>query len=168
MVCHFPFLDDSPEITRSAFSDTHAPKRKGDEDEDDDFDPTQATKKKQKAKQPKPSQAIEAARNDPHTLTEHHEHVLSATFDLSFVGDGSNHAQGHGPSSSHPEAPLNLDFDDNPFVLSDGLDLDGFMLGDELARELGWGSPAKSAGRFGPLPFLDKDKTDLWLHIQAK
>ncbi|RXW15504.1 hypothetical protein EST38_g10349 [Candolleomyces aberdarensis] len=133
--------------------DTHAPKRKGDEEDDDDFDPTQATKKKQKAKQPKPSKAIEAARNDPHTLTEHHEHVLSATFDLSFAGDGSNHAQGHGLSSSHPEAPLDLGFDDNPFALSDGLDLggDGFMLGDELARELGWGSPAKSAGRFGPV-----------------
>ncbi|KAJ2920204.1 hypothetical protein MD484_g235, partial [Candolleomyces efflorescens] len=128
--------------------DAHAPKRKGGEDDDDDdFDPTQAAKKKQKAKQPKPSQAIEAARNDLHTLTEHHEHVLSATFDLSFVGEGPNLAEGHGPSSSHPEAPL--DFDDNPFILSDGLDLggDGFMLGDELARELGWGSPAKSAAR---------------------
>jgi hypothetical protein len=81
---------------------------------------------------------------------------LSATFDLSFVGDGPNLTQGRGLSSSHPEAPL--DFDDDPFILSDGLDLggDGFMLGDELARELGWGSPAKSAGRFGPLFLFDE------------
>lgn len=109
-----------------------------DEDgEDDDFDPT-ATKKRQLKGGPKGAAKTEAARKEAHTLEEHHEHLLSASFDLSFdkaaPGDiSSSQAAGR--------------FDDL-FAFSDGLDLGepfGDGLGDDLARELGWGaSPAKS------------------------
>lgn len=110
-----------------------------DEDaEDDDFDPT-ATKKKQTKGAPKVAAKTEAARKEAHTLEEHHEHLLSASFDLSFdktaPGDISSSQAAGG-------------FDDL-FAFSDGLDIGetfGDGLGDDLARELGWGaSPAKSA-----------------------
>ena len=106
--------------------------------EDDDFDPT-ATKKKQTKGAPKVAAKTEAARKEAHTLEEHHEHLLSASFDLSFdktaPGDISSSQAAGG-------------FDDL-FAFSDGLDIGetfGDGLGDDLARELGWGaSPAKSA-----------------------
>lgn len=77
---------------------------------------------------------MEAVRKEAHTLDEHHEHVLSASFDMSF----SNNV-GQGPSSSQTDVPF-----DNFFPFLDGLDV-GEGLGDDLARELGWAtSPIKS------------------------
>jgi meiotic recombination protein REC8, fungi type len=64
-----------------------------------------------------------------HTLTEHHEHLLTASFDLSYHGSG--------PSSSQVDADFR--FDNNLLnPPSDGL-LDFGGLGDELEKELGWG-----------------------------
>ena len=109
------------------------------EEEDPDFDPNQ-TKKKSKSKQKASQAPPEISRND-HTLAEHHEHLLSASFDMSFAGDLS----GQGVWSSHADS--GFDDNENPFQLSDGLDIGGdYNFGDELARELGWGSPAKSVG----------------------
>ncbi|KAF8974045.1 hypothetical protein BDZ97DRAFT_1912480 [Flammula alnicola] len=103
------------------------------EDDDADFDPSEKKKKRTKAG-PKAVPQTEVLRKEAHTLEEHHEHLLSASFDLSF-----NNNTAHDLSSSQAEAAF-----DNFFPFSDGLDLaDG--LGDDLARELGWGaSPIKS------------------------
>lgn len=109
----------------------------GDAD-DDTFDP--AKKKKKKKPVPTTASQMEAVRKEAHTLEEHHEHLFSASFDLSL-----NNA-GHADVSS---SLVGADFD-NFFVFSDGLDLgdgpgDGLGLGDDLARELGWAaSPAKT------------------------
>lgn len=109
------------------------------DDGDDDFN---TTKKKQKSlKSLKDVPEAEAARRDMHTLDEHHEHVLSASYDLSF--SGSAHVVGMDLSSSQFGGPA---FDNSFF--SDGLDAGddlGIGFGDDLARELGWGvSPVKS------------------------
>ena len=102
---------------------------------EDEFDPND--KKKRRTK-PTPKNALptEVLRKENHTLEEHHEHLLSASFDLSF-----NH-NSHGMedlSSSQTGAAF-----DNFFPFSDGIDL-GDGLGDDLAREIGWAlSPAKS------------------------
>jgi len=104
------------------------------DEDDDDFDPNE--KKKGKAKAVKnPAPATEALRKEQHTLDEHHEHLFSASFDLSF----NTNISGQGPSSSQVDAPF-----DNFFPFSDGLEV-GDDLGDDLARELGWNiSPQKS------------------------
>ncbi|KAG6851068.1 hypothetical protein H0H93_002960 [Arthromyces matolae] len=73
----------------------------------------------------------ENARTELHTLTEHHDHILSASFDLSFHESGRD--EGFDPSSSQA---LDFIFEENPFALSDGLDVGG--LADDLAQELGW------------------------------
>ncbi|EDR15587.1 uncharacterized protein LACBIDRAFT_300643 [Laccaria bicolor S238N-H82] len=79
----------------------------------------------------------ETIQQDMHTLDEYHEHLLSASFDMSFNGRGVE------PSSSQVEQAF--DMNDNFFVLSDGIDI-GEGLGDELAKELGWSfSPVKTA-----------------------
>ena len=79
----------------------------------------------------------EIIQQDMHTLDEYHEYLLSASFDMSFNGRGVE------PSSSQVEQAF--DFNDNFFVLSDGIDI-GEGLGDELAKELGWSfSPVKTA-----------------------
>ncbi|KIK07004.1 hypothetical protein K443DRAFT_129571 [Laccaria amethystina LaAM-08-1] len=79
----------------------------------------------------------ETIQQDMHTLDEYHEYLLSASFDMSFNGRGVE------PSSSQIEQAF--DFNDNFFVLSDGIDM-GEGLGDELAKELGWSfSPVKTA-----------------------
>ena len=92
--------------------------------------------KKSKKKRPsnKPAPETEVARRDPHTLEEHHEHLLSVSFDASFhVGNDND------PSSSQMDGG----FDFFP-LFSDLLDV-GDGLGDDLAREIGWNtSPAKS------------------------
>lgn len=74
-----------------------------------------------------------------HTLTEHHDHLLSTSFDLSFHGSAD---PGADPSSSQAGA---FGFHDDMF-LGDGIDLGddfGAGIGDDLARELGegWGVP---------------------------
>uniref|UniRef100_A0A8H7Y7W3 Rad21/Rec8-like protein N-terminal domain-containing protein n=1 Tax=Psilocybe cubensis TaxID=181762 RepID=A0A8H7Y7W3_PSICU len=105
-----------------------------DEDDDTDFDPTQSKKKSKTKSAVKSAPAVEVMRKEAHTLDEHHEHVLSASFDMSF----SNNAE-QVPSSSQADVPF-----DNFFPFSDGLDV-GEGLGDDLARELGWAtSPIKS------------------------
>lgn len=79
----------------------------------------------------------ETIQQDTHTLDEYHEHLLSASFDMSFNGRGVE------PSSSQVEQ--GFDFNDNFFALSDEIDI-GQGLGDELAKELGWSfSPVKAA-----------------------
>ncbi|KII94383.1 hypothetical protein PLICRDRAFT_425757 [Plicaturopsis crispa FD-325 SS-3] len=99
---------------------------------DEDFNPDAKKGKKQKGKA-KVLPFAENLRADLHTLQEHHDHLLSASYDASFNING-------GPSSSQADALGSYAFDDN-FFGSDGLDLGGGF-GDELARELGegWGS----------------------------
>jgi hypothetical protein len=82
----------------------------------------------------------EAVRKETHTLDEHHEHILSASYDLSF--NGPAHDAGLDLSSSLVGGP---GFDN---FFSDGLEDGGeygLELGEDLARELGWTiSPVKS------------------------
>ena len=102
-------------------------------DDDDDFDAETQDKKRSKARA-KVAPATETVRKETHTLDEHHDHILSASYELSFSQPGPD-----GPSSSQAEVSF-----ENFFPFSDGLDL-GDGLGDDLARELGWGvSPVKS------------------------
>lgn len=80
------------------------------------------------------------------TLKEHHDHLLSNSFDLSLSGTGG---AGSARDVFSSQAEPGFALDDNLFPgLDEGLDLDiGFGLGDELARELGegWGvSPIKT------------------------
>lgn len=82
----------------------------------------------------------ENLRADLHTLNENHEHLLSASFDVSPNGSGVLP-----PSSSQFDGGFGYGLDDNFFGAPDGLDVGG-GIGDELARELGegWGaSPMK-------------------------
>lgn len=102
------------------------------DDSDDEFDPRgKASKGKGKAKA---LPLAELARANPnlHTLNEHHEHLLSASFDLSFNGNPFN-----GPSSSQVGAGFGYEFDDDFLGGGDVVDL----LRDDLGE--GWGTPAK-------------------------
>lgn len=99
------------------------------DDADDDFDP-KTKRNKQKAPT---SLRTEVARGEIHTLTEHHEHLLSASFDLSYHGSGGD--PGHSSSQVDADFGFDINFLNPP---SDGL-LDFGGLGDELERELGWG-----------------------------
>ncbi|KAJ3513821.1 hypothetical protein NLJ89_g2734 [Agrocybe chaxingu] len=110
------------------------------EEVDEDFDPASKRKKPVRVAQ-KDTDKPEAVRKEVHTLDEHHEHLLSASFDLSFqVGPGRGLGEGANPSSSQADVSF-----DNFFPFSDGLEV-GDGLGDDLARELGWAvSPIKSA-----------------------
>ncbi|ESK86634.1 rad21 rec8 n terminal domain protein [Moniliophthora roreri MCA 2997] len=85
------------------------------------------------------------------TLKEHHDHLLSQSFDLSFQG-----STGEMDVSSSQAGPVFM-LDDN-FLLSDGLGLDG-GLGDELARELGegWGAPPTPARGESPPVDMNMD-----------
>jgi hypothetical protein len=108
-------------------------------DDDDAFDPNQKKKKRSKIVS-KDIAEPEAVRKETHTLEEHHEHLLSASYDLSF--NGSAHDAGQDPSSSQiAGAGFDNFFSD---ILEDG-GAYGLDLGEDLARELGWGiSPIKS------------------------
>ncbi|KAJ6575101.1 hypothetical protein B0H19DRAFT_1254715 [Mycena capillaripes] len=97
---------------------------------DDEFNPKSKSKKpSRKNKAPQPA---EDPRADMYTLKEHHDHLLSNSFDLSFNGNGIN------PSSSQTGGDFALD--DIFLDASDGLDV-GAGLDDDLAKELGegWG-----------------------------
>lgn len=77
------------------------------------------------------------ARAERYTLLEHHEHLLSASFDLSYHGSGGD--PGH--SSSQVDADFGFD------TIFSNLPLDDLGgLGDELEKELGWG-PSQAANR---------------------
>ncbi|KAJ7492632.1 Rec8 like protein-domain-containing protein [Mycena latifolia] len=98
---------------------------------DDEFDPKAKSKKssrKNKVLQP----PAEDLRADNYTLKEHHDHLLSNSFDLSFDANSMD------PSSSQMEGGFALD--DIFLAASDALDI-GEGLGEDLAKELGegWG-----------------------------
>lgn len=78
----------------------------------------------------KPKSLAENPRADIHTLNENHDHLLSASFDVSLNGSGALP-----PTSSQFDEGFG--FDDNFFDGLDGMDVGG--IGDELAKELGWG-----------------------------
>lgn len=108
---------------------------------DDDFDPKAGDKPRKNASKTAKKAAVEVVRKEVHTLQENHEHLLSASFDLSFANN-SGPGQDLEPSSSHVDGGF-----DFFFPLSDGFGLsEGPGIGDDLARELGWNiSPAKTA-----------------------
>lgn len=110
----------------------------GEGEADDDYDPKHAHVKK--AGKNKANEPQEDVRANACTLKEHHDHLLSNSFDLSFSASQIPLGGGQDTSSSQAEGFLN-----DPFF-SDGLDLGGDM-GDELARELGegWGAPPRFA-----------------------
>ncbi|KAG7099200.1 hypothetical protein E1B28_001067 [Marasmius oreades] len=102
---------------------------------DQEFDPhSQQPMQKRVGRQD--TQQAEDVRAEACTLKEHHDHLLSVSFDRSFQGI----SDGIDPFSSQFEPAIQLDT--NFFESSDGLGLDG-GLADELARELGegWGGP---------------------------
>lgn len=104
--------------------------------EDEDFDPTQKKNKRVKVVS-KDSAEPEAVRRETHTLEEHHEDILSASYDLSFNGSARDD-----PSSSQIAGPGFDNFFSD--ALEDGAGY-GLELGEDLARELGWTtSPVKS------------------------
>ena len=133
----------------------------GEEDDDDDeFDPAaKKSKGKQKAREKPPSLISENVRANLHTLDEHHDHLLSQSFDASFSATGLG-----GPlSASQMEA--GFQFSDDVFGMHDGLDLGGGDIGDELAKELGegWGAPVD---RDGDDPFALDQRDDLGINFQ--
>ncbi|KAK7468886.1 R8 protein [Stygiomarasmius scandens] len=109
----------------------------------DDYDPEDrpARNNKPNSKVKNPNNTLtEDVRADMCTLKEHHDHLLSNSFDLSFQGSTG----GVDVSSSQPGDAGFQPAADNFFL--DGLDID-FGLSDELARELGegWGiSPVRN------------------------
>lgn len=104
-------------------------------EDDGVFDPE--THNKRRANANAKVARAETARKETHTLDEHHDHLLSASYELSFSQPGPLGAEG--PTSSQVEAPF-----ENFFPFFDSLDL-GDGLGDDFARELGWDvSPVKS------------------------
>ncbi|KAF9456189.1 Rec8 like protein-domain-containing protein [Collybia nuda] len=72
----------------------------------------------------------EAVRAEQHTLVEHHEHLLSASFDCSYDDNGGT------VDLTSSQAGAVFGFEDNLFAFSDGLD--NGALAEELERELGW------------------------------
>ncbi len=102
------------------------------------------SKPKSKTSKPSPPAVAEDVRAELCTLKENYDHLLSASFDLSFNATVQGVSQD--PSSSQVDGG----FMNDPFF-SDGADLGG-LLGDELARELGegWGGT--------PLKAVDTDR----------
>ncbi|KAL5534409.1 hypothetical protein ACEPAG_871 [Sanghuangporus baumii] len=115
--------------------------RGGEDDDDDEFTPG-GTKSKVKSKGKSKTSLLpsETGRGNLHTLDEHHEHLLSTSFDAN-----GSFLIGIDPSSSQIDPGLrfgSFGFDDNIFGPGDNLDMDLGDIGDELARELGegWGA----------------------------
>lgn len=103
------------------------------EGDDDDFDPkSRKSKGKARAKAAPVAENIRAAL---HTLDEHHDYLLSGSYDVSL------NAGADVPSSSQFDAGFGYDFDNDLFNAAGGVDV-GADFGDELARELGegWGA----------------------------
>ncbi|KAL5519112.1 REC8 [Sanghuangporus vaninii] len=115
--------------------------RGGDDDDDDEFTPG-GTKSKAKSKGKSKTSLLssEMGRGNLHTLDEHHEHLLSTSFDAN-----GSFLIGIDPSSSQMDPGLrfgSFGFDDNIFGPGDNFDMGLGDIGDELARELGegWGA----------------------------
>ncbi|KAF7306915.1 RAD21/Rec8 N-terminal domain protein [Mycena indigotica] len=103
------------------------------DDAEDEFNPN--TKSKKQSRKAKASQPVEEHRGlDLHTLREDHEHLLSNSFELSFISNA-----GKDPSSS--QAGGGFAMDDMFLSASDQLGI-GEGLGDDLMKELGegWGA----------------------------
>ncbi|KAJ3909511.1 Rec8 like protein-domain-containing protein [Lentinula edodes] len=117
--------------------------RRQDGDDEQEYNPTGSKKARKKNNVAKPPSLTEQVRADMVTLREHHDHLLSNSFDLSFQG-----SQRSGLDVSSSQAEPAFAFDDNVFLgIDDGLGID-LGLGEDLARELGegWGaSPLKNA-----------------------
>ncbi|KAG6868590.1 hypothetical protein C0993_000616 [Termitomyces sp. T159_Od127] len=108
----------------------HRPMAVGNDDEE--FNPAKSdTRRRREEVKANSSFQAETLPAELHTLTEHHDHVLSASFDISYHGSSGNKAFDLSSSQA-----VDFGFDDNFFGLSDGLDVPG--LADELAQELGW------------------------------
>ncbi|KAF5374749.1 hypothetical protein D9758_000295 [Tetrapyrgos nigripes] len=136
------YMMDFDALVATASANPPGPNQIQAEAQDDDFNPEKPAKRQNKPTSKRSTNAAltEDVRADMCTLKEHHDHLLSNSFDLSFQGS----AGGLDASSSQPDPgfqPI-----DNFFTLND-LDMD-IGLGDELARELGegWGaSPVRNA-----------------------
>ncbi|PBL01128.1 hypothetical protein ARMGADRAFT_412161 [Armillaria gallica] len=104
------------------------------------------SKPKSKTSKPSPPAVAEDVRAELCTLKENYDHLLSASFDLSFNGNAPGLSQ-------DPSSQVDGGFMNDPFF-SDGADLGG-LLGDELARELGegWGGT--------PLKAVDTDRRNI-------
>ncbi|KAL1706223.1 Rec8 like protein-domain-containing protein [Schizophyllum commune] len=118
-------------------------------DLDDDYDPKAGRKGRGKG-----GPAVledEVVRGDKYTLREHHDHLLSASYDLTFSGAD--------PSSSQVDHSFILQ--DDIFDVPDAFDIGG--LGDELARELGegWGASPTRARATEPGEFEDEFRMDV-------
>ncbi|KAF9015149.1 Rec8 like protein-domain-containing protein [Cyathus striatus] len=112
--------------------------------DNEDLSIPQSGKVARKTKAALPPSQIESGRQETHTLTEHHDHLLSASFDLSF--SASNRVQGFEQSSSGPD--MDLELNDIFFSFPDELGIQG-ELDEDFAKELGWiSSPVKP----GPIP----------------
>ncbi|KAL5495434.1 REC8 [Sanghuangporus weigelae] len=123
-----------------------------DDDDDDEFTPG-GTKSKAKSKGKAKTSLLpsETGRGNLHTLDEHHEHLLSTSFDAN-----GSFLIGIDPSSSQIDPGLrfgSFGFDDNIFGPGDNFDMDLGDIGDELARELGegWGADIPQAALDAPM-----------------
>ncbi|KAF7320350.1 RAD21/Rec8 N-terminal domain protein [Mycena kentingensis (nom. inval.)] len=130
-----------------------------DEDREDDFDPKATKSKKGKGKASKAIQPVEDVRGlDKHILKEHHEHLLSHSFDVSFNLSANSGAGAAGAHPSSSQAGGGFGRDDMFLGAADGLDIgDGF--GDDLAKELGegWGMLPDEQIDLQPDPFANQD-----------
>ncbi|KAJ3863071.1 Rec8 like protein-domain-containing protein [Lentinula novae-zelandiae] len=117
--------------------------KRQDGDDEQEYNPTGPKQARKKNNAVRPPSLTEQVRADMVTLREHHDHLLSNSFDLSFQG-----SQRSGLDVSSSQAEPAFAFDDNLFLgIDDGLGID-LGLGEDLARELGegWGaSPLKNA-----------------------
>lgn len=102
-------------------------------DEDVDYHPGSSRRGKVKGRT-RPTAETNNVSAHTHTLVEHHDHVLSASFDVSKINGVGDQMPSMDPASTQEDFGF-ADF----FPVSDDPSL-GDILGDELARELGWES----------------------------
>ncbi|KAJ3883395.1 Rec8 like protein-domain-containing protein [Lentinula edodes] len=138
------------------FVSVHNNERRQDGDDEQEYNPTGSKKARKKNNVAKPPSLTEQVRADMVTLREHHDHLLSNSFDLSFQG-----SQRSGLDVSSSQAEPAFAFDDNLFLgIDDGLGID-LGLGEDLARELGEGwalpPPASPANSFAQLLLSQDD-----------
>ena len=128
------FDRDGPIVVFAELSQRHRPT-----DDDDEFTPQGKSKTNGKGKGRATVHSLEAGRTGRHTLDEHHEHLLSTSFEgNSFLGaDASSSQLEHGPNFGSFTYG-----DDDAFLGGNDLDLGlDLEIGDVLAMELGegWG-----------------------------